>query len=623
MILTTSLRSHGNPACSSAPSDRTAELQTDLVASSPDMLSSDPPGTLTQDIDHHQLSDVRLATFPTTPTPTPFSTPSIAVVPSEQQPTHTLSTFITSRWQPSPTEEYLSEITPAPSLHIMARQDIWRTPLSTHTTIAACFPITIHSGTFYIGTETIVISPQNTAPAVFYPLCISGRPVLGSVPIPDDNISLVPSQRQDWNNWISDDGKFHTSIVPLMYSIAASSATCWLITLIVLGFQRKRSLLYKLCLICSSIFLLVVLLQATSVLSQQFSEGYLDAAEVREALRSSTKINSLNLAFNTILYLGQVQAAMYLFSRQKEKRMVFWLGGSLTIIAQTIWGVSVFHPNPGESSLPAFAYLFQIAMCVLYVCCVSYFAITNHSITLHPSLIFLTILAFIAACSTIIVFVIDLVDVWIVEWTDSMNWVTSLLAIVLVWEWADRVYTMERRNEKDGVLGRQLFESDLMPSFNKYRSTKKLDQEAPSDNDRHTPDGSEPTLTERLPTASTQSPSSSATATNMTRAVMESPFDPYEDKPTYVRYFQKATYPILYMSDLIINFGLSVSRPISSTSNKIKRDVDASPENQQRQPPQQPQSDIPSQVSSHVSIDSAPPLQTFVYAQRKSNRSRT
>lgn len=620
MYLTTSFRSHGNAACSSAPPGRQAEPQTDPLATSPDMLSSDSRGTPTQTI-QNQPSAVRLAT--STATPTPFSTPSITVVPAEQQPTHTLSTFVTRPWQPSFMEVYPSEITPAPSLHIMARQDIWRTPVSTYTTIPACFPITMHSGTFYIGTETIVISAQNTAPAVFHPLCISGRPVLGNFPFPNTNISLVPSQREDWNNWISNAGKFHTSIVPLMYSIAASSATCWLITLIVLGFQRKRSLLYKLCLICSSIFLLVVLLQATSVLSRQFSEGYLDAAEVREALRSSTKINSLNLAFNTVLYLGQVQAAMYLFTRQKEKRMVFWLGGSLTIIAQTIWGVSVFHPNPGESSLPAFAYLFQIAMCVLYVCCVLYFAITNHSITLHPSLIILTLLAFIAACSTIIVFVIDLVDVWIVEWTDSMNWVTSLLSIVLVWEWADRVYTMERRNEKDGVLGRQLFESDLMLSFNKYKSTKKpADQEAPSEHDRHTPEGSDPTLTARPPTGSTQSPSSSAT-TNMTRAIMESPFDPYEDKPTYLRYFQRATYPLLYVSDLIINFGLSVSRPISSTSYKFKREGDASPENQQRQLPQQHLSHSPSQVSSHVSIDLAPPLQTFVYAQRKSNQSRT
>jgi hypothetical protein len=417
----------------------------------------------------------------------------------------------------------------------------------------------------------------------------------------------------EWRDWISDGGHFAKSVVPLMYSIAASFAVCWLLLLIVMGFQTHRPVLYRLSLLCCSIYLLAVLINFTKIFNDQFHRGYLDALEARHIVKFKRKLHILNLAFNTLIYFAQVQVAMSLFNRQKEKRMVLWLGGSLTIVAQTIYGISVFHPASILTSLSTFAYLFQIALGVLYSCCVFYYAITNRQSSLMraPSMLLLTVLALLAAMSPIILFIVDLVNVWIFEWTDALSWVTSMLAIVTVREWADRVYIAEKIREKNGVLGRQVFEEETGPAAI-HRIVKPRRPSTDEDNDTNNNDDAlandgrpwdeESELTgstynqqtgtssaaqrsHLLSHSSQQTPrpghafsglrsphaqnlsSGSSTRPIITHAVIDSPLDPYEDKSVFMQYMHKAVNSIIFVSDIVINLGMSVSRPLSSGSN--------------------------------------------------------
>lgn len=544
------------------------------------------------------------------------------------------------------------------------RQEIWREPYTSSYSVSACNPITLEPGTFIIGDTTVVVPPEATNLPVFHPLCLHGRPVAGTVPISET--SIVSNQADAWKAWISSGGGFSFSVVPLMYSIAASSATCWLLTLIVLGFQYKRPLLYKLSLLCASTYLLVVLITFTNILNDQFDNGFLDSIDLRHQLRESTKLNALNLAFNTILYLAQVQTAMTLFNRQKEKRMVLWLGVSLTIIAQTIWGISIFHPASAFHSLPAFAYLVQIAMGVLFTGCVLYYAITNPQSTLHPSMLLLSFLAIVAAASPIILFIVDLVNVWVIDWTDAISWVTTMLSIVTVREWSDRVYRLERHREKNGILGRQLYEDDDVgcahlksypnsgnksskkpPSSSDSSSTLSASR-PPARKDEHLSDLSGSTRDEErhsrqqdnshfsqpgshdiemvnlseLP--STHHNNTSATPLNVTHAVIDSPFDPYEDKNIFVRILQKSVHPFIVASDAIINLGMSVSRPMSSSAGSPPPPPPSgqtplvSPNNEQPDP------EVALEIhDSHLSTTSSSSqlsLKKFIHPPRKSKR---
>lgn len=497
-------------------------------------------------------------------------------------------------------------VIPAPSAvtpmagPLLKRQGIWREPYTTSYDTPGCHPVTLAPGTFHFGDTTIVIPPsvatETAAPIVFHPLCLHGRPVLGIASHNNTELpSVIPNAETEWKNWIADGGRFATSIVPLMYSIAASSAMCWLLTFIIMGFQTRRPVLYRLSLLCCSVYLLVVIINFTNVFNDQFSRGYFDAIEARHIVKLKPKLHGLNLAFNTIIYLAQVQVAMSLFSRQKEKRMVLWLGGSVSIVAQTIYGISVFHPMSMLTSLSTFAYLFQIALGVLYSCCVFYYAITNwqSSLTRDPSMLFLTILALLAAMSPIILFIVDLVNLWIFEWADALSWVTSMLAIVTVREWADRVHVAERIREKNGVLGRQVFEDETGPAA--IRPTTKPRRPSVGNNDddgdnvlanRGRPWDEESELTGS--TYHQQSPSTahrsspllhhqrtsplqsripaSLSGPVITHAIIDSPFDPYENKSFFVQYFHKALDSIIFISDIVINLGMSVSRPLSFAS---------------------------------------------------------
>lgn len=461
------------------------------------------------------------------------------------------------------------------------RQGVWRGPITTSYDNPACSPITLQPGMFLVGTSTIFISSDVLGLPVFHPRCLNGRPVAGSEPIPTSGI--VEGQIDEWHSWLDGEGQFSNSVVPLMYSIAASSAACWLLTLVVMGFQHKRPILYKLSLVCASIYLLLVLIFFTDILNDQFDKGYLDSTELKLTIRTNTVINALNLAFNTILYISQVQTAMSLFNRQKEKRLVLWLGLCLIVVAQTTWGLSTIHPASTISSLPAFAYLFQTAMGVLYTCCVLYYAITNRQSTLQPSILLLTILAIVAAASQIILFIVDLVNVWIVEWSDAIAWVTTVLSIVTVREWADRIHLMERHREKNGILGRQLFESEMEMTMKPHSSDYLNPRNVPntrnsSDSFSHGLDHSSGSdlstvrLHSRSFAQSSEDPSRSQPSSlggrpNVTYVVVDSPFDLYNDRNIFLQYFHKAVHPFIVVSDALINFGLSVSRPLSSSSS--------------------------------------------------------
>lgn len=354
-------------------------------------------------------------------------------------------------------------VTPDPLNPSVPEQGIWRRPYTASTySLPYCSPVTIPPGTFVLhGGTTVTVKHPSTA--VFYPRCINGRPALMSGKLTKSfSESIIKDRTQEWMKWISQSGgRFATSVIPLIYALSASAIFCWFITLLIMAFQfNRRSGLYKIALLCCSTYLSMMIFQFSITLRKQYVHGYIDAVEARYIVRVKPKAHAINLAFSTILYMAQVQIAMSLFARQKEKRMVLWLGGALIIVGQSIYGISVF--NEDTSTLQTFAYLFQISLGILYTCCV----INKGRWT------FDTLIAVLAASSPIVIFVVDLANVWIFEWTDALAWVAYALAIVVVKEWDERVDGQERRREMNGVLGKQFFEEDdtINKKSGKWRS---------------------------------------------------------------------------------------------------------------------------------------------------------
>lgn len=352
---------------------------------------------------------------------------------------------------------------PPPPVIMEKRNPIWRDGRKSKT-YPACKPLTLSEGSFVYKSKTVHFG-KNMSAATFTPLCKNGRPITVIDKIP--KFDILTSIRDEWKEWVhhTDDGGFHSSLSPLLYSLSSSTVICVLLNLVIFDGPR-RPFLQKFSISLSSIYLLTTFIFATCKLQSQYYSGYQDGISLRYELETLTALNILHVIFDTILLAMEVQTLMSLFPRQKEKRLIFWVGGTLIIISQVLWSVSVFDPNSnmGSSPLPAFVYLFQISISVLYAGCVIYYTVTKYKSALHRRLIFFTLVSHLASFAPIALFIVDVGGWWVVEWTDSVSWLTSILSIITVWEWARRVEVRERHREKTRVLGRQVFEDEAIYS---------------------------------------------------------------------------------------------------------------------------------------------------------------
>lgn len=400
---------------------------------------------------------------------------------------------------------------------IMKRLSVWRDPVYP-TDHPGCIPIIITEGAIDLGTTTITLQGMV---ATFTPVCYHGHPV-AAVDSSAMHFPLFNQIQQGWKQWTdTHQGKFGNSTIPLTYSMLISMVVAWIVVLILIlgenshGFRApvesnggsettepykssiqsdgstttefeeekkesrmkllwmlsfvmphkrpRRPLLLRLGVLAGTIYLTIVLAHSTQLINEQYNKGYLDRSELVERLSSYVYLAVLELIFYFIMLLAQVQVVMRVFSRRMEQRMIFWLGGTMSVVCQVLNGITSIDmalQYQFSGSLPAFQYLFQVAIQIMYACSMVYYLITNSRSTMCMEMVPMTLIAIMASSSPVVLFVVDIANAWLVEWSDSLTWISTLLAIVCAWEWIDRVERLERHHEKEGFLGRQLQEDD-------------------------------------------------------------------------------------------------------------------------------------------------------------------
>lgn len=432
------------------------------------------------------------------------------------------------------------------------RVGIWRDRASTDLA-EACTPMALDPGTLVYQSSTIQLEK-----ATYTPFCPNGVPVT-YVKGSGKYQQLGTKNSTAWDIWINMDarGEFQDSYVPLVYSISSCAMVSLLLNLVIFV-SPKRPLIQVISITISSVYLLVMFIRATNIIHSQYDQGYLDADKLRYDLETSTVINVLNMVFATIRLYAEVQTLMVLFSRQKEKRLVFWIGMVIIILSQVLWGVAIFHPQASEqdSALPAFVYLFQICMAVLYAACVGYYTVTKYTATLHRSVVVFSIITMMATCAPIAVFIVDVGGWWAVEWNDSVSWVTSILALVAVWEWAKRVEIQTRKNEKVRVLGRQVFEDENMflpksyvPGVANYGKDKSNDNKNGSNDRGHGDDDTHDSDNDDSDNGNNDVTDDNEQGNGNDRG------EDTERRSLWNRYFRPLATPFVWVSDQIIAMG--------------------------------------------------------------------
>lgn len=360
------------------------------------------------------------------------------------------------------------------------------TALTTSTTsqqATYCTPFTLPSlGVITIDASTTLTITQDV---VFQPQCTS------SVDLID---TLATSSVTDLRD------PFYASTIPQCYALAATTVIAYTLFLMLLvtprtfisggnivlgrrGFTNSgreagigiggRPWLQKIAALTVAISLTIATVDTFKVAKTQYDIGYMDATSLQQQVLDGTELKVMRIISDTFLWLAQAQTLIRLFPRQREKVIIKWTAFAL-ILLDLIFGIldsfvvteSYSRPRSFNEAIPALSYLFQLALGVLYCAWVIYYSITKKRYAYyHPqmrNICLVALLSIIALFVPIVFFMTDIINHQVASWGDYVRWVGAAAASVVVWEWVERIETLERNEKKDGVLGREVFDGDEM-----------------------------------------------------------------------------------------------------------------------------------------------------------------
>jgi hypothetical protein len=362
-------------------------------------------------------------------------------------------------------------------------------------------------------------------------------------------LSHLPVMQANWEAFLlTETGGFKYSVYPLFYSLTVSTVICIFLAIIVFTNHTQRpSWLLRISSFLGTVNLVILLGRAIAELGTQHDLGFASGEKLLDELQKDYTFSIIDFIFVLLAQFAQVQLIMRLFNRVKEKRVGFVLGGTLSISAQVMWGVSTFSTfdEEGESDitiLPAFTYLLRIALAMMYCGLIIIYGIGKRRYIFHRDLILLTILTFITINFQFGFFVADIADVWVSELSEVFNTTIYLSVTVIPWEWINRVHTIERHQQTEGILGRPVYEDE-------YDAMARYEIITHDDNENgHQDEGEVPTP----PGSRGQTPLQ---------------FASHKLGQKLKNSLVQTSNALLYFTDQVIAYGLAVPRSVSANSS--------------------------------------------------------
>lgn len=320
----------------------------------------------------------------------------------------------------------------------------------------------------------------------------------GTTPMLNTNVKLVmkkflvplPIVKSSWEEFTlpPNRGVFVYSVVPIVYSISILAVITWFLTLFVMSnYTIKPSSLLKISTFLSLVYMLITVIRTIVALHDQQRQGYLHGQAVVEVLNGSLYLNIIDLIVTLFLQVNQVQVVMRLFSRQKDKRLIFFIGVLALIASQSLWGVSKFHNFLDEAEagkiLPAFTYLIRIAIGMCYAAIFTAFILTKIKIAFaNKSIWLITLLTVILIYAPVAFFIADVSSTWAYELSEVFSVATYVICVVIPWEWCNKYNHIRKIIEKEGVLGRRFHEDELyeLDRFELFVEDESIDSESGS-----------------------------------------------------------------------------------------------------------------------------------------------
>ncbi|KAL3423059.1 hypothetical protein PVAG01_04806 [Phlyctema vagabunda] len=372
------------------------------------------------------------------------------------------------------------------------RRQLWNIPTGTSSGSAAqCTPFTLPSnGVIELATSELITLASN---ALFKPECTGTS---------DSILILTNANTNSHTSTLTDfRDPFYASTLPECYALAACTVIAYMLFIMLIitprtfliegavvlgrrGFTNGpsgsdagigiggRPWLQKVAAATVAISLTIATADTLRVAEQQYNQGFQDATALQNSVEDGTELKVIRVISDTFLWLAQAQTLIRLFPRQREKIIIKWTAFAL-ITLDVIFGIlnnfvyeGSNRPESFVDAVPALAYLFQLALSLLYCAWVMYYAITKKRYAFyHPqmrNIALVSMLSLVSVLVPVVFFVLDISKPTLAGWGDYVRWVGAAAASVVVWEWVERIEALERNDRKDGVLGREVFDGDEM-----------------------------------------------------------------------------------------------------------------------------------------------------------------
>ena len=371
------------------------------------------------------------------------------------------------------------------------RRQLWAHPSPTPEIPKGCSPIRLHSGcVLNIGNDTIMTLAQD---AVYRASCDEYPNVDPNAPV--YNISSIGEQEP-----------FYSSTLPQIYAIAAATIVSYMLLIILFitprtffvggagggnGFLGRRGMisgasgstsvigigsrpwLQKVAALTVAVSLTIATVDTLRVAQEQYEAGYQDVIALTERVSNGLEIRIVRVISDTCLWLAQAQTLIRLFPRHKEKVIIKWTAFALilldvifSILNSFVYGNARTRPRTFVDTVPALNYLFAIALSILYMAWVLYYAISKRRFAFFHhkmrNICLMAMLSLTAILIPVVFFVLDISSPNVAGWGGYVRWVGAAAASVVVWEWVERIEALERDENKDGILGREIFDGDEM-----------------------------------------------------------------------------------------------------------------------------------------------------------------
>lgn len=353
-----------------------------------------------------------------------------------------------------------------------------------------CTPFTLPSnGVLTLGISNVITLTSN---AVFKPECTGGA----------NDIILTGSSSPSYTDFRD---PFYASTIPQSYALAAATVIAYMLVIMLMitprtflhegavvlgrrGFTNGpsgsdagigiggRPWLQKVAALTVAVSLTIATADTFKVAEYQYEIGYMDAYALQQQVEDGMELKIIRIISDTFLWLAQAQTLIRLFPRQREKIIIKWTAFALitldvlfSILNNFVYNGNA-RPRTFVDAVPALAYLFQLALSLLYAAWVIYYSITKKQFAFyHPqmkNICLVALLSLVAVLVPVVFFVLDISKPTLAGWGDYVRWVGAAAASAVVWEWVERIEALERDDRKDGVLGREVFDGDEMLEVN-------------------------------------------------------------------------------------------------------------------------------------------------------------